>query len=317
MNYTGVTMTSRPQMIINVLQANPDEQFTAHQLAQKIIETYADELTEKRKNMRFASDEDFLRQIAAEVGGSRTVKAKAMCPQVMTRDKPRPRLYYWGEDLPRNVLEEQSSDITPVPSTDTVSFTEHELYPLLIAYLSEEEELLCRRIDEKRSSNNKGLGANHWLYPDIVALQPLDKGWDIVVQNCVRYSEGRLTRLWSFEVKRQLNRSNVRECFFQAVSNSSWAHFGYLVVTEINEDKQRGVERELQMLCALHGIGVILLNPQDPSNSQTLIPARERTSIDWQSVNRLVIENKDFKEFIDLVSDYHQTGKVHKALWNR
>ncbi len=44
-----------------------------------------------------------------------------------------------------------------------------------------------------------------------------------------------------------------------AVSNSSWAHFGYLVATEINEDKQRGVERELQMLCALHGIGVILL----------------------------------------------------------
>ncbi|EAM1380471.1 HrgA protein [Salmonella enterica] len=310
-------MTSRPQMIINVLQANPDEQFTAHQLAQKIIETYADELTEKRKNMRFASDEDFLRQITAEVGGSRTVKAKAMCPQVMTRDKPRPRLYYWGEDLLGSAQEEQSPGITPVPSTETVSFTEHELYPLLIDYLSEEEELLCRRIDEKRSSNNKGLGANHWLYPDIVALQPLDKGWDTVVQNCVRYSEGRLTRLWSFEVKRQLNRSNVRECFFQAVSNSSWAHFGYLVATEINEDKQRGVERELQMLCALHGIGVILLNPQDPGNSQTLIPARERTSIDWQSVNRLVIENKDFKEFIDLVSDYHQTGKVHKALWNR
>lgn len=70
------------------------------------------------------------------------------------------------------------------------------------------------------------------------------------------------------------------------------------------------------MLCALHGIGVILLNPQDPSNSQTLIPARERASIDWQSVNRLVVENKDFKEFIDLVSDYHQTGKIHGALWN-
>ncbi|CAQ86059.1 conserved hypothetical protein [Photorhabdus asymbiotica] len=88
------------------------------------------------------------------------------------------------------------------------------------------------------------------------------------------------------------------------MSNSSWAHFGYLVATEINEDKQRCVERELQMLCALHGIGVILLNPQDPGNRQTLIPARERTSIDWQSVNRLVVEDKDFKEFIDLVSDY-------------
>lgn len=89
-------MTSRPQMIINVLQANPGQQFTARQLAQKIIDHYSAELAEKRKNPRFVSDEDFLSQITAEVGGSRTVKAKAMCPQVMTRDKPRPRLFYWG-----------------------------------------------------------------------------------------------------------------------------------------------------------------------------------------------------------------------------
>ncbi|CNK90138.1 Uncharacterized protein conserved in bacteria [Yersinia frederiksenii] len=309
-------MTSRPQMIINVLQANPSEQFTARQLAQKIIETYADELVEKRKNMRFSSDEDFLSQMAAEIGAD-LPRAKSKCPQVVTRDQPRPRLFYWGDEFIDDVQEHQLSDVAPELLAETVSFTEHALYPLLIDYLSEEEELLCRRIDEKRSSNNKGLGANHWLYPDIVALQPLDKGWDTVVQNCVSHSEGRLTRLWSFEVKRQLNRTNVRECFFQAVSNSSWAHFGYLVATEINEDKQRGVERELQMLCALHGIGVILLNPQDPGNSQTLIPARERTSIDWQSVNRLVEENKDFKEFIDLVAEYHQTGKIHQALWNK
>ncbi|ECG8509288.1 HrgA protein [Salmonella enterica subsp. diarizonae] len=306
-------MTSRPQMIINVLQANPGQQFTARQLAQKIIDHYSAELAEKRKNPRFVSDEAFLSQITAEVGGSRTVKAKAMCPQVMTRDKPRPRLFYWGE----SVVEQTNANVAPEPTVETVSLTEHSLYPILIEYLSQEEGLLCRRIDEKRSSNNKGLGGNHWLYPDIVALEPLDKEWDDVVQNCVRHSEGRLTRLWSFEVKKQLNRSNVRECFFQAVSNSSWAHFGYLVATEINEDKQRSVERELQMLCALHGIGVILLDPHDFSNSQTLIPARERTSVDWQSVNRLVEENRDFKDFIELVGEYHQTGKIHKTLWNK
>jgi len=300
-------------MIINVLQANPGKQFTARQLAQKIIDHYSAELAEKRKNPRFISDEDFLSQITAEVGGSRTVKAKAMCPQVMTRDKPRPRLFYWGE----SALEQKVANVAPEPTVETVSLTEHSLYPILIDYLSQEEGLLCRRIDEKRSSNNKGLGGNHWLYPDIVALEPLDKDWDEAVQNCVRHSEGRLTRLWSFEVKKQLNRSNVRECFFQAVSNSSWAHFGYLVATEINEDKQRSVERELQMLCALHGIGVILLDPHDFSNSQTLIPARERTSVDWQSVNRLVEENRDFKDFIELVGEYHQTGKIHKTLWNK
>lgn len=78
-------MTSRPQMIINVLQANPSEQFTARQLAQKIIETYADELVEKRKNMRFSSDEDFLSQMAAEIGAD-LPRAKSKCPQVVTRD---------------------------------------------------------------------------------------------------------------------------------------------------------------------------------------------------------------------------------------
>ena len=306
-------MTSRHQMIIKVLQANPGLQFTARQLAQKIIDHYSAELAEKRKNPRFVSDEDFLSQITAEVGGSRTVKAKAMCPQVMTRDKPKPRLFYWGE----SVVEQTNANVAPEPTVETVSLTEHSLYPILIDYLSQEEGLLCRRIDEKRSSNNKGLGGNHWLYPDIVALEPLDKEWDDVVQNCVRHSEGRLTRLWSFEVKKQLNRSNVRECFFQAVSNSSWVHFGYLVATEINEDKQRSVERELQMLCALHGIGVLLLDPHDFSNSQTLIPARESTSVDWQSVNRLVEENRDFKDFIELVGEYHQTGKIHKTLWNK
>ena len=155
-----MSKTSRPQMIINVLQANPGEYFTARKLAQKIIETYKDELTEKRQNTRFASDEDFLNQITAEVGGSRTVKAKAMSTQVMTRDKPRPRLYYWGEDLVETTQIMSLSDMTPVPSVETINFTEHALYPLLIEYLSEEEELLCRRIDEKRSSNNKGLGAN-------------------------------------------------------------------------------------------------------------------------------------------------------------
>lgn len=310
-------MTSRVKMIINVLKAYPGEQFTARQLAQKIIEHYGAELSAKRQNLRFASDQDFLSQIAAEVAGHRIERVKAMCPEVVTRDKPRPRLFCWDSANTDSSLNGTASEPAPIPCAQTTSFSEHSLYPLLMQCLSAKEGLLCRRIDEKRSGDNKDPGANRWLYPDIVALESLDKEWDAVVQNCLRHSEGRLTRLWSFEVKCRLNRGNVREYFFQVVSNSSWGNFGYLITTEINEDKQNGVERELRMLCALHGIGVILLNTDDPQNSQTLIPARERSSIDWQSVNRLVEENKDFKDFIDLVAEYHQTGKVHEALWNR
>lgn len=50
------------------------------------------------------------------------------------------------------------------------------------------------------------------------------------VRDCVKQYSDKRTKLWSFEVKLLINRSNVRECFFQVVSNSSWANFGYLEI---------------------------------------------------------------------------------------
>jgi len=60
------------------------------------------------------------------------------------------------------------------------------------------------------------------------------------------------------------------------------------------------------MLSALHGIGVILLNPENPSESEMMLPSRSRSEVDWESVNRILVENKDFKDYIELVSMYYQ-----------
>ena len=105
----------------------------------------------------------------------------------------------------------------------------------------------------------------------------------------------------------------MRQHFFQAVSNSTWASFGYLVATGLNND----VEAELQMLASLHGIGVLILNTDSLYDSQILIPAREHTAIDWQSVNRIVSENTDFHRFIEQVGIYSQTGRMVKSVWNK
>ncbi len=302
-------MTSRTQMILTILKSQPNTPFTARELAQQIFMQYAEELQEKRSNPKFESDEDFIIQLAAEIGGSATKTIQRNYPQVQTRDQPRPRLYYWSET---ENLDLSEPDIESEPSA--ASYSEHELYPLLIAYLFEEQGLYCRRIDEKRSRNDKGNGGNHWLYPDIVALETQGIHWQPVVKSCL---QNHLSRLWSFEVKRKLNRSNVRQAFFQAVSNSSWAHYGYLVTAEINEDRHNGVLKELQMLSALHGIGVMVLDTHDLAESKVLLPARDRLQVDWDSVNRLVEENRDMEDFIELVSMYHQTGKVRKVEWNK
>ncbi|WP_051168307.1 hypothetical protein [Marinospirillum minutulum] len=214
-------------------------------MAAEFLKRYPNEMAEKQSNPRYDTPEKLLAQLAAEIGGERTEAAKQRCANVVTQDKPRPRLYYWDAN-PEKTAEENSLEDTE-PLVTVPNYSEQELYPLLIEFLHKELKLYCQRIDEKTSRNSHGSGGNHWLHPDIVALEPLDQHWDAVVKDCVRHGNDSAIRLWSFEVKKQLTKSNVRQYFFQAVSNSTWANFGYLVATGLNND----VESELQMLDSL------------------------------------------------------------------
>ena len=91
------------------------------------------------------------------------------------------------------VNEEVETDI----ATTTSGFTEHDLYPMLIEFLNNDMGLYCQRIDERRSVNSQGSGGNHWLHPDIVAMEPLDQSWDEAVRTCVRHGNDKSVRLWS------------------------------------------------------------------------------------------------------------------------
>ena len=303
---------SQSKKIALFLQDNPNLRYTAKAIVEAITTRYPEDYAEKRANPRFETEQDFISQVVAEIGAQK----KGILNQsdkIKWQDKPRPRVYWFDdgtllandEPLP----EEESSDEAPINNT----LSEHDLYPILMDYLKSEHQLYCLRIDEKRSKNNLGSGGNQWLHPDIVAMEPVAQKWHQYVKSCVLQGGGQSVRLWSFEVKKTLTMGNVRKCFFQAVSNSSWASEGYLVATSIADSR---VEQELRMLSALHGIGVILLSVNNPSESELLLPAKKRPEIDWQSVNRIVEENADFKDFIDLVSNYYQMGRVRSKDWN-
>lgn len=307
---------SQSQKIVELLKANPNQKFNARQIAEKIVEAYPEDYSEKRINPRFEDEKAFLSQVVAEIGSQKDQIVKND-KHVFWQDKPRPRVYWYDPekevgDVNQTIIENDDTDETP--SLTEQSFSEHELYPILIDYLKSELKLYCQRIDERRSKNSRGSGGNQWLHPDIVAMQPVDKEWNELIRSCVKQGAGQSVRLWSFEVKKELSGSNARKSFFQAVSNSSWANEGYLVATSISDSS---VEQELRMLSALHGIGVILLNPENPSESEMMLPARSRADVDWQSVNRILVENEDFKDYIELVSTYYQTGRVRARDWNK
>lgn len=270
-------------------------------------------------NPRFESEGEFLQQIVAEIGAHKLSIAK-QCPHVFWQDHPRPRVYWYDPDKINTALDNDAEDEieTEIPenfeeNTETKEYSEQDLYPVLIQYLKSEHKLYCQRIDERRSRNSRGAGGNQWLHPDIVAMHPVAKEWDHFIQACIKQGASQSARLLSYEVKKTLTLGSVRKSYFQAVSNSSWANEGYLVAASIGP----GVEHELRMLNALHGIGVILLNVENPSESDMILPARSKTEVDWQSVNRIVLENDDFKDYIELVSLYYQTGNIRNRDWNK
>lgn len=306
---------SQTKKVVNILQRSPKEKFTARQLAEALLSEYPDDYAQKRANPRFPDDKAFIQQLVAEMGSQKDAIRKAE-PKIRMRNKPRPRVFWFDPDYDPKIDESDNDDNGGAESSleeKSGELTEYELYPKLVEFLKSELKLYCLRIDEKRSKNRHGPGGNHWLHPDIVAMEPIDQQWHDLVRSCVRDGDGQRVRLWSFEVKKQLSRSNVRMCYFQAVSNSSWASEGYLVTAGLADEK---VEGELKMLSALHGIGVILLNSENPSESDVLFPATSRPEVDWQSVNRLAEENSDFRDFVEQVSAYYQTGRIRAKDWD-
>jgi len=302
---------SQSQKIVQFLKDNPDKKFNARQIAEQIVAKYPEDYVEKKLNPRFEDEKSFISQVVAEIGSQKEQILKNNS-RIFWRDKPRPRIYWYDTEKIRKSEEQMSLAFQEESRENTLS--EDDLYPILVMYLQSELKLYCLRIDEKRSKNSRGSGGNQWLHPDIVALQTVDKEWDELIRNCVKQGTGQSVRLWSFEVKKELNSSNVRKSFFQTVSNSSWANESYLVAISIADTK---VEQELRMLSALHGIGVILLNVENPTESEMMLPSRPRAEVDWQSVNRILVENKDFKDYIELVSTYYQTGRIRPKDWNK
>ncbi len=298
------------QTVPSLLREQPDKRFTARDIALAIYDKFPDACNAKLARSSALTDkDDLIQQIVAEIGSQRPRMQKEH-PQIKTTES-RPRHYYWTDKSEiEEVTEAENKNIYSVNRISTDK--EIDIYPKLAQFIWSELGIYSMRIDEKRSSNRNGSGGNKWLYPDVVGMEILTRGFHQKVHTLVSVCSNPRTRLWSFEVKSHLNRSNVRQAFFQAVSNSSWAGFGYLVAAEIEGSD---TINELRILSAAHGIGLIELDKENPSESRIVIPARENPDVDWATCNRIASENSDFLTFIRNVREFYQTGNPRGKDW--
>ena len=199
-------------------------------------------------------------------------------------------------------------------SKSTLKFDEKDLHKHLTyfayTYL---ERIYTKTIQHQKSSKQDKF--KEWIHPDLVGVSfPVDS-WDKGLIELSREMGLLPIKLFSFELKKELTSSNLREYFFQAVSNSSWAHEGYLAAAILEQDED--FHQELKRLTNSFGIGVIRLDIFNPDDSEVIIPAKPKETLDWETINKLCNVNPDFKGFVEGVKDNAKITKIQKDLYDK
>ncbi|EFS9254053.1 HrgA protein [Campylobacter upsaliensis] len=188
---------------------------------------------------------------------------------------------------------------------EKTKFNERDLHPLLVKFLYENLDfrLNSKTIYHEKSKKSEN-GKDKWNYPDIVGVYFPYDDYQNETLGLLESLKLNNYKIFSFELKININFSNLKESYFQAVSNSSWANEGYLVVLKELDSE---VLSELRRLNQSFGIGVIQLDGSEFSNSKIVLSAKEK-ALDMQTIDMLVDKNEDFKEFIGDINKQIKVG---------
>lgn len=245
------------------------------------------------------------------IGAQIYVDIKDNESSIFYQDSKRPAKFYLNDSKEKIVpiLENKQIKIEEEKEEKEKKFHERDLHHLLVRYARGNSHFKAhlKTIYHENSSKGKR-GQNEWLHPDLVGVYfPFNEyaKSTLILQKILESSS---TRIFSFEMKIELNFRNLREYYFQAVSNSSWANEGYLVVLKLDDDSE--LKDELRRLNNAFWIGIIKLNAENIDDSEILFPSRINPELDWETVNRLAEENEKFKDFLDDVTADIGGGKA-------
>jgi hypothetical protein len=187
----------------------------------------------------------------------------------------------------------------PIKTNKSTTYEERDLHKLLSSYLKNIDTYSKTIFHEQSNGKDNN---QIWTHPDMVGIKFLNlqtKASQNFLKSINRVDTFKLS---SYELKREINSdSELKKAFFQAVSNSSWANYGYLVAFEFSDSLNDEMARLNQSI----GIGIIKLNA-NPYKSKVLYPSVFR-DLDFKTIDKLCKMNREFEKFIE------QTEKLMTA----
>lgn len=173
------------------------------------------------------------------------------------------------------------------------TYSEKNLHKLLSSYLKN-KNVYSKTILHEESKNSKD-DHQKWIHPDMIGIEFLTLTSKINKAFMKILNKSDTFKLTSYEIKKEINTDyELKKCYFQAVSNSSWANYGYLVAFEISDN----LKDEMERLNQSFGIGIIKLK-SNPYESEILFPSKFK-ELDFKTIDKLCKVNKKYENFIEL-----------------
>lgn len=176
-------------------------------------------------------------------------------------------------------------------------YDERDLHVLLSTYLKS-TQIYAKTIFHEQSIYSKDSN-QIWTHPDMIGVRFMKLNHKTSRSLLKSLKREDTIKISSYELKKEINNDNeLKKAYFQAVSNSSWANFGYLVALEFNS----GIEDEMERLNQSFGIGIIKLAAY-PFESTILFPAKYR-ELDFKTIDKLCLINTEFAKFMEQIDKW-------------
>jgi len=287
------------------------------ELAERILKEFKKPLT-ANEIWQLAVDKGYDKQLKSDgktpwatLGAQMYVNAKDHPKSLFAQTDTRPKRFYLKSQASQIDLSAEAAVTETKSSKKKFDFKEEDLHPYLAYFAYVYLKCFTKTINHSKSTKKE---FGEWVHPDMVGCYFPFEEWKPEVYDLSSSIGNVSINLHSFELKRELSFGNLRESFFQSVSNSSWANESYLVAAEISNEEE--FIKELTRLSSSFGIGVIKLNLDDPDATQIILPAKNRETLDWDTIDKLTMNN-DFKEFLSRVKIDIASKKIHRKEYDQ
>jgi len=205
-------------------------------------------------------------------------------------------LYYLAKFEQEIIINDVITSTSEVPKKETKikkTYQERDLHKLLSSYLKN-KNIYSKTILHEESKNSKD-DHQKWIHPDMIGIEFLNLTSKVNKAFMKILNKADTFKITSYEIKKEINTDyELKKCYFQAVSNSSWANYGYLVALEISDS----LKDEMERLNQSFGIGIIELK-SNPYESKILFQSKFK-ELDFKTIDKLCRVNQKYENFIEL-----------------